>query len=84
MERSIAAIDLKSFYATVECIERGLDPFSTPLVVCDEERSPNTIVLAASPYAKQLGIPSRCRKYELPHIKGLILEWNFMLKKVLK
>ena len=73
MERSIAAIDLKSFYATVECIERGLDPFSTPLVVCDEERSPNTIVLAASPYAKQLGIPSRCRKYELPHIKGLIL-----------
>ena len=73
MERSIAVIDLKSFYATVECVDRGLDPFSTPLVVCDAERSENTIILAASPYAKTLGIPSRCRKYELPFVKGLIL-----------
>ncbi len=72
-KRYIAVIDLKSFYATVECIERGLDPFTTPLVVCDASRSPNTICLAASPYAKSLGISSRARRYELPNLKELIL-----------
>lgn len=71
--RYIAVIDLKSFYATVECIERGLDPFTTPLVVCDASRSPNTICLAASPYAKSIGIPSRARRFELPPLKELIL-----------
>lgn len=64
--RNILSIDLKCFYASVECIERGLDPFTTPLVVCDTSRGDDTIVLAVSPYLKTLGIPSRCRKYELP------------------
>lgn len=71
--RNILSIDLKCFYASVECIDRGLDPFSTPLVVCDTERGQGTIVLAVSPYLKALGIPGRLRRYELPkNIDGLI------------
>ncbi|MCF0117070.1 MAG: damage repair protein [Bacilli bacterium] len=72
-ERHIAVIDLKSFYATVECVERGLDPFSTALAVCDEERGQGTIVLAVSPYLRSQGVPSRCRRYELPHFPNMIL-----------
>ena len=49
MDRNILAIDLKSFYASVECLDRNRDPFQTPLVVADEERGDGTIVLAASP-----------------------------------
>ncbi|MCI6794122.1 MAG: damage repair protein, partial [Mollicutes bacterium] len=49
MDRNILAIDLKSFYASVECLDRNRDPFKTPLVVADEERGDGTIVLAASP-----------------------------------
>jgi DNA polymerase V len=71
-ERTILAIDLKSFYASVECVDRGLDPFNTPLVVCDKERGKGTIILAVSPYAKTLGIPSRLRLYELPKVKNMI------------
>lgn len=63
--RNILSIDLKSFYASVECIDRGLDPFTTPLVVCDPDRGDGTIVLAVSPFLKAKGIPSRCRRYEL-------------------
>lgn len=59
-------IDLKSFYASVECALRYLDPFKTPLVVCDIERSKGTICLAATPYLKKLGVSSRARAYELP------------------
>ncbi len=59
-------IDLKSFYASVECALRCLDPFKTPLVVCDIERSKGTICLAATPYLKSLGVSSRARAYELP------------------
>lgn len=65
-DRSIAVIDLKAFYAYVECIDRGLDPWSTPLVVADKSRSINTIVLSVTPYLKKHGIPSRCRLKELP------------------
>lgn len=65
-ERNIAVIDLKAFYSFVECIDRGLDPFKTALVVADISRSPNTIVLSVSPYLKAKGIPSRCRVKELP------------------
>lgn len=72
MERRIAVIDLKAFYAFVECIDRKLNPFTTPLVVCDEERGSGTIVLSVSPYLKKLGVPSRCRKRELPTIEGMI------------
>ena len=64
--RTIAVVDLKAFYSYVECLDRGLDPWSTPLVVADKERGPNTIVLSVSPYLKKQGIPSRCRIKELP------------------
>jgi len=71
-ERTILAIDLKSFYASVECLDRGLDPFNTPLVVCDKSRGKGTIILAVTPYVKTLGIPSRLRRYELPDVKNMI------------
>ena len=65
-QRSIAVIDLKAFYSFVECIDRGLDPWTTPLVVADKDRGKNTIVLSVSPYLKQKGIPSRLRIQDLP------------------
>lgn len=65
-KRTIAVIDLKAFYSYVECLDRGLDPWKTPLVVADKDRGTNTIVLSVSPYLKKQGIPSRCRLKELP------------------
>ena len=63
-------IDQKSFYATVECVDRGLDPMSTDLVVADPERSENTICLAVSPSLKAKGVTNRCRVKEIPkHLK---------------
>lgn len=59
-------IDLKSFYASVECVERGLDPFKINLVVADPTRGGGAITLAATPAIKQLGVPSRGRIYEIP------------------
>lgn len=73
MERHIAVIDMKAFYAFVECVERKLNPFTTPLVVCDPTRGDGTIVLSVSPFLKERGIPSRCRRRELPNIEGLIM-----------
>lgn len=67
--RTYICIDLKSFYASVECRERGLDPMTTKLVVADPERSEKTICLAVSPAMKALGVPGRCRVFELP--KGM-------------
>lgn len=64
--RSIAVIDLKAFYSFVECVDRGLDPWKTPLVVADKERSVNTIVLSVTPYLKSKGVPSRLRIKDLP------------------
>ncbi len=66
LHKNILCIDLKSFYASVECAISGLDPFKTPLVVADKERGGGSIVLAVTPYLKQLGVPNRCRIYELP------------------
>ncbi len=66
LHKNILCIDLKSFYASVECAISGLDPFKTPLVVADKERGGGSIVLAVSPYLKQFGVPNRCRVYELP------------------
>ena len=60
-----AAIDLKSFYASVECVERGLDPLDTNLVVADVSRSDKTICLAVSPPLKAYGIPGRARLFEV-------------------
>ena len=59
-------IDLKSFYASVECVERGLDPFTTNLVVADPDREKGTICLAITPAMKALGVKNRCRVYEIP------------------
>ncbi len=64
-ERIYAAIDLKSFYASVECVERKLDPLKTNLVVADESRTEKTICLAVSPSLKAYGIPGRARLFEI-------------------
>lgn len=64
--RHYLCIDQKSFYATVECVARGLDPMTTDLVVADPERSENTICLAVSPSLKAKGISNRCRIKEIP------------------
>ena len=66
MERTYIAIDLKSFYASVECAARGLDPLTTNLVVADPERTDKTICLAVSPSMKALGVRNRCRVFEIP------------------
>ena len=65
MGKVYIAIDLKSFYASVECVERGLDPLTARLVVADESRTDKTICLAVSPALKKLGIPGRARLYEV-------------------
>lgn len=65
-ERIYLCIDLKSFYASVECVERGLNPLTTNLVVADPERSEKTICLAISPSMKALGIQNRCRVFQIP------------------
>ncbi len=65
-EKKYICIDLKSFYASVECVERGLDPMTTNLVVADPERTDKTICLAVSPSMKALGIKNRCRVFEIP------------------
>lgn len=63
-ERTYIAIDLKSFYASVECRDRGLDPLDTNLVVADERRTDKTICLAVTPSLKSYGISGRCRLFE--------------------
>lgn len=64
-ERNILCIDLKSFFASVECIALGLDPYTTPLVVCEPNQR-GAITLAVTPYMKTLGIKGRTRVYEIP------------------
>ena len=68
MERACIAIDLKSFYASVECVQRGLDPMTTNLVVADASRTDKTICLAVSPSLKAYGIPGRARLFEVKQI----------------
>lgn len=64
-DKAYIAIDLKSFYASVECVERGLNPLTTNLVVADESRTEKTICLAVSPSLKAFGIPGRARLFEV-------------------
>lgn len=66
MKRIYLCIDLKTFYASVECVERGLDPFQTNLVVADPSRGKGAICLAISPKLKQQGVRNRCRIFEIP------------------
>lgn len=65
MNRTYLCIDLKSFYASVECIDRGLDPLTTNLVVADPSRTEKTICLAVTPSLKSYGIPGRARLFEV-------------------
>ena len=64
-ERTYIAIDLKSFYASVECVDRGLDPLNTNLVVADKSRTDKTICLAVTPALKSYGVPGRARLFEV-------------------
>ncbi|MBR6860350.1 MAG: hypothetical protein IKM73_03360 [Acidaminococcaceae bacterium] len=64
MERTYICIDLKSYYASVECVHRGLDPLKANLLVADPSRSDQTICLAVSPSLKAKGVPSRPRLFE--------------------
>ena len=90
-ERVILAIDLKSFYASVECVDRGLDQLTTHLAVADESRTEKTICLAVSPSLKKLGLAGRPRLFEVvekmaivnvqrrrhaPHGKLIGSSWN--------
>lgn len=73
MERVYLCIDLKTFYASVECVERNLDPFKTDLIVADTSRTNKTICLAISPKMKARGIRNRCRLFEIPrYIKPIV------------
>ena len=65
-QRVYFVIDMKSFFASVECAERRLDPMTTNLVVADESRTDKTICLAVSPAMKELGVKNRCRLFEIP------------------
>ena len=65
-DRCYFVIDMKSFFASVECSERGLDPMKTHLVVADESRGEKTVCLAVSPSLKECGVRNRCRLYEIP------------------
>ena len=64
--KTYLCIDLKTFYASVECVERNLDPFKTNLAVCDLSRGKGAICLAISPKMKAMGIRNRCRAFEIP------------------
>ncbi len=72
-ERIYFCIDLKSFYASVECVERGLDPMRANLAVADPERGSGTLCLAISPSMKAMGVKNRCRVYQIPkHINYIM------------
>lgn len=72
--RCYFVIDMKSFFASVECAERNLDPMTTNLVVADESRTEKTICLAVSPSMKALGVKNRCRLFEVPKTIDFIIE----------
>ncbi|MGN0546945.1 MAG: DNA repair protein [Acutalibacteraceae bacterium] len=65
-DKMYCCIDLKSFYASVECVERGLDPMKTNLIVADPTRGSGSICLAITPAMKALGIKNRCRVFQIP------------------
>ena len=78
MEKTYVAIDLKSFYASVECVERGLDPLGTNLVVADASRTEKTICLAVSPSLKAYGISGRARLFEVVQKVGEVNAYRKM------
>ena len=83
-KRNILSIDLKSFFASCECVARKLDPFNFPLVVANPKQGGGAITLAVTPYLKKQGVPSRGRLYEIPkNIKYKIVppRMSFYIKK---
>ena len=76
MNKVYLCIDLKSFYASVECVERSLDPFTTDLVVADPSRGNGAICLAVSPHLKSIGVKNRCRIFEIPKNIEYIIAFN--------
>ena len=76
MDRIYMCIDLKTFYASVECVKRGLDPFKTNLVVADPKRGNGALCLAISPRLKELGVKNRCRLFEIPDNIDYIIPGN--------
>ena len=80
-QHTYIAIDLKSFYASVECRDRGLDPLDTNLVVADESRTDKTICLAVTPTLKSFGISGRARLFE---VKQKVKEVNADRKRNLR
>ena len=82
MQKYYLCIDLKSFYASAECVERSLDPYTTNLVVADETRGKGTICLAVSPRMKMLGVKNRCRLYEIPPTINYIIATPRMKKYI--
>ena len=82
--RVIAVIDMKAFYASIECVERGLDPLKAFLAVTDTSRKEATIVLSVSHALKMKGVPSRCRRKELPKDLNIIFAVPQMEKYVKK
>ena len=82
MQKYYLCIDLKSFYASAECVERSLDPYTTNLVVADETRGKGTICLAVSPRMKMLGVKNRCRLYKIPATINYIIATPRMKKYI--
>ncbi len=81
-QKTYIAIDLKSFYASVECVDLGLDPMTTNLVVADESRTQKTICLAVSPSLKAYGIGGRARLFEVVQkVKEINIRRSFKLSK---
>ena len=81
-QRIYFVIDMKSFFASVECAERGLDAMTTNLVVADSARTDKTICLAVSPSMKALGVKNRCRLFEIPKSNPLKYPLNPCLSPV--
>ena len=83
-DRMYMCIDLKSFSASVECADLGLDPFTTPLVVADGSRGKGAITLAISPALKKLGVKNRTRLFQIPpHVEYSLTEKGRTLSNVL-
>lgn len=81
-ERVYFVIDMKTFFASVECAERALDPFKTNLVVSDKSRGSGALCLAITPKMKQMGIRNRCRMFEIPHNVDYIIAKPRMKKYI--
>ena len=82
MERTYICIDLKSYYASVECVARGLDPMVTNLVVADMSRTEKTICLAVSPALKSFGISGRARLFEvIQKVRTQLWNWILLLHR---